>query len=59
MPRLPSGRSKKLEIELRLPDGLKAARYRLRALVKPTKHVEQYGRGNDAGLSRGAILAGG
>ena len=59
LPRLPSGRAKKLEIELRLPDGLKAARYRLRALVKPTKHVEQYGRGNDAGLSRGAILAGG
>ncbi len=57
--RLPSGRAKKVTLELRLPAGLKAGRYRLRALVKPGKSVKQYGRGNDAGLSAGTILAGG
>jgi hypothetical protein len=57
--RLPSGRAKKLTLELRLPANLRAGRYRLRALVKPRKSVKVYGRGNDAGLSAGTILAGG
>jgi hypothetical protein len=54
LPRLGSGKSKTLHIELQLPDGLKVTNYRLWALIKSPKGLEQYSRGNDAGLSRRA-----
>jgi hypothetical protein len=45
-------------LELRLPNGLEGQPVSAPALVKPGKSVKQYGRGNDAGLSAGTILAG-
>ena len=52
--RLPSGKAKTLHLVLDLPNGLAEKKYRLRALIKPHKGVEQYSRGNDSGLSRRA-----
>lgn len=54
VPRLPSGRSKTLHLDLDLPRGLASGPFRLRAVVDPVGHVKQYGLGNDAGLSRRA-----
>lgn len=59
LPRLRSGQARTVKLELRLPKGLTAGSYRLKALVKTGKGVTQYSRGNDAGLSAGTILAGG
>ena len=52
VPRLPSGRSKVLHIDLGVPKGLGSGPFRLLAVVDPSKRIKQYGVRNDAGLSR-------
>ena len=59
LPRLPSGRAKKLRDRAPAARGLKAARYRLRALVKPSKTSSNTAAGTTRASPAGAILAGG
>jgi hypothetical protein len=52
VPRLPSGRFKKLHLDLGLPRVLGPGPFRLKAVVDPSKRIKQYGEKNDSALSR-------
>jgi hypothetical protein len=54
VPKLPSGKFKKLHLDLGLPRALGPGPFRLKAVVDPTKRIKQYGVGNDSALSRRA-----